>query len=123
MAKDGFLERAEGFLRTARSAVENGDWPQAYENARTACELAAKELLARKAVPATGKEHNVTSQLVQAGLWPGGDVGKRLSRFMGDHTRGIYGIVEPVTRAEAERGCRMAEDLINKVRKHGQPPA
>jgi|GEM_PF-3487766 len=117
MTDADMLGRAEGFLRTARAALANGDWPQAYENARTACELAAKHWLERAGAPSSSKEHNVAPQLVKAGLWEGGVSGRRLSRFLGDHTRGVYGFSEPVTRDEAERGCRLADDIIRKARK------
>jgi HEPN domain-containing protein len=117
MPDGGLLDRAEGYLRTARAALDNGDLPQAYENARTAAELAAKAMLARNGITATGKDHNVAPALVQAGCWPGGGPGKRLSRFLGDFTRGVYGFSEPIAVRDAERALRLAEQVIEKARK------
>ncbi len=117
MADGNLLDRAEGYLRTARAALENGDLSPAYENARTAAELAAKAMLARHGVTATGKEHNVAPQLVQAGLWPAGEPGKRLSRFLGDYTRGVYGFSEPVKPQDAERGLRLAGSVLERAHK------
>jgi hypothetical protein len=116
MPEDGLLQRAEGYLRTAQSAAENGDVMPAYENARTAAELAAKSMLQRKGLP-FGKEHNVASDLVQAGLWPSGQPGKRLSKFLQDYTRGIYGFDEPVRAADLGRALRLAGDLLAAARK------
>lgn len=112
---DGPLALAEGYLRTAKAAAENHDWPQAYENARTAAELAAKHLLARNGVKAVAKEHDVAPLLVRADLWPGGASGRRLSQFLGDHTRGVYGLAEPVRQRDAELGMRLAESVIAKA--------
>ena len=116
MPADPLLDLAEGYLRTARSAAENLDWPQAFENARTAAELAAKHLLARHGMTAIGKEHDVAPQLVKAGLWPAGVQGQRLSRFLSEYTRGVYGLKEPVRRSDAERGIRMAEEALAKAK-------
>lgn len=116
MPSEGLLGLAEGYLRTAQAAASNGDWPQAFENARTGAELAAKHLLARNGVVAVAKEHDVAPLLVKANLWPGGAQGRRLSLFLGDYTRGIYGLHESVSRGDAERGIRMAEVVIAKAK-------
>lgn len=116
MVEDSLLTRAESYLRTAIGAAKRGDLAPAYENARTACELAAKHMLTARGVN-TGKEHNIARPLVEAGLWPGGDVGKRLSKFLGDYTRGVYGFKETISRNEVERGVLMAEQMIEKARK------
>lgn len=113
---DGLLALAEGYLRTAKAAAANHDWPQAFENARTAAELAAKQVLADHGRPAVAKDHAVTPQLVHAGLWPAGVHGQRLSRFLGDYTRGVYGLSEPVRRSDAESGLRIAEAVLAKAR-------
>lgn len=116
MTADGsLLDRAEGYLRTAIAAADTGDLAPAYENARTACELAAKHMLTAKGI-ATGKDHNVARLLVENHLWPGGDVGKRLSKFLGDYTRGIYGFTERISRTEVDRGIIMAQQMIQKAR-------
>jgi len=116
MPEDGLLQRAEGYLRTAQSAADNGDTMPAYENARTAAELAAKFMLEKKGIPFS-KEHNVAPDLVKAGLWPGGEVGKRLSKFLQDYTRGVYGFDEPVRTADLSRALRLAGDLLAAARK------
>ncbi|HUR26185.1 MAG TPA: HEPN domain-containing protein [Candidatus Thermoplasmatota archaeon] len=116
MPSEGLLGLAEGYLRTAQAAASNADWPQAYENARTAAELAAKHLLARNGIVAVAKEHDVAPLLVQANLWPGGAQGRRLSLFLGDYTRGIYDVHESVSRGDAERGIRMAQTVMEKGR-------
>ena len=118
MDDGSLLARAEGYLRTAATALAAGDLAPAYENARTACELAAKHMLAAKGV-AVGKEHNVAPQLVAAGLWPGGEPGKRLSKFLGDYTRGVYGLAERIRASEVERGISMAGQMVEKARKLG----
>lgn len=41
----GFVPQAQAYLRTAEAALAGGDYGPAYENARTAAELAAKHLL------------------------------------------------------------------------------
>jgi HEPN domain-containing protein len=115
----GLLDRAEEYLRTAKAALDAEDWAPAFENARTACELAAKAILTHIGKATSGKQHNVAPQLVQAGLWPGGDVGKRLSKFLDDYTRAVYGFTEPVTRSDAERGYRLAGEMIRKARTLG----
>jgi len=92
-----YLFQAQAFLRTARAAQENGDHGPAYECARTAAELAAKAMLSQTGIPP--KRHNVANLLVGAGRWPAKEF-KRLSQFMGDDTRGIYGFHE---RSAAKR--------------------
>jgi HEPN domain-containing protein len=111
------LDRAFGYLRTAEAAFGNGDHPQAYENARTASELGAKHMLAGRSIATSGKDHNVAPQLVQANLWPGGDAGRRLSKFLNDYTRGVYGLAEPVSKAEAERAIHLAGQVLAKAQK------
>jgi hypothetical protein len=115
MPDETLLARAEGYLRTAAAALESGDLAPAYENARTACELAAKQMLAARGV-SVGKEHNVARPMVEAGLWPGGEPGKRLSKFLGDYTRGVYGFSERIRRLDVERGISMAEQMIAKAK-------
>ncbi|MES2154210.1 MAG: HEPN domain-containing protein [bacterium] len=119
MPESALLQLAESYLRTARAALEAGDIAPAYETARTACELAAKAILDQRGIPTSGKEHNVAPQLVQAGAWPGGDPGKRLSKFLNDYTRGVYGVGETIARKEAERGVALAEQMIKKAKGHG----
>lgn len=110
---DADLPDASAFLRTPKAALENGDLGPAYECARTAAELAAKTILRRAQVAAVARVHNVAPLLVEAGLWPGGETGRRLSKFLADSTRGVYGIGEPLTRNEVERGIRLAQQLID----------
>jgi HEPN domain-containing protein len=109
------LARAQGYLATARLAADAGHPAPAYENARSAAELAAKAMLGASGIR-FGKDHNVAPDLVRAGLWPGGDLGKRLSRFLSDATRGVYGIAEPVRPAEAERAIRLAGNVLEAAR-------
>ena len=109
----GYIEQARVFLRTADAALAAGDYGPAYENARTAAELAAKHLLSKQGIPP--KAHNVTEALTRAGHWPTGEPFKRLSKFLGDHTRGIYGIHEPVTGKEARRGVQLAKQVPEKA--------
>lgn len=109
----GFLEQAQGYLRTAQAALDAGDLGPAFENARTAAELAGKHILSAFGRPP--KQHNITEDLVKSGAWPAGEPARRLSKFLGAHTRGIYGFDEPVKRAEAERGYRLAEQLIARA--------
>lgn len=116
MPDGSLLNLALGYLRTADAALANGDWPQAYENARTAAELAAKHVLEARGI-AWGKEHNVAGKLTRAGAWPGGAIGTRLSKFLDDATRGVYGVGQAVTRVEAERGRKMAQDVIDVASK------
>lgn len=116
MPDASLLGLAEGYLRTAKAAAANHDWPQAFENARTAAELAAKHLLARNGIHVVAKEHDVAPLLVQAGLWLGGDQGRKLSRFLRQSTRGVYDLEEPVRRGDAERGIRMAETVLAAAR-------
>jgi HEPN domain-containing protein len=117
MDDSALLQRSAGYLRTAQAALANADHPQAYENARTAAELAAKHLLAVHGVATTGKDHNVAPHLAKAGLWPGGEPGRRLSKFLGDYTRGVYGFAEPVSKVEAERAIRLAGQVLERARK------
>lgn len=114
-AAAGLLERAEGYLLTARAAFDAGLRPQAFENARTAAELAAKSVLQRAGIR-YGKEHNVARELVTAGGWPPGEPAKRLSKFLEDFTRGVYGFHEPVTSREAERALRLASEVIEHAK-------
>lgn len=116
MPGDRLLGLAEGYLRTAKAAAANQDWPQAFENARTAAELAAKHLLAREGIAAVAKEHDVAPQLVQADLWPGGELGRRLSRFLRQSTRGVYDVEETVRRGDVERALRLADAVLDKAR-------
>ena len=82
-----YLQQARAFLRTAEAALTADDYGPAYENARTATELAAKLLLSKQGLPP--QAHNVAEKLVQAEHWPAGERFRRLSKFLGDHTRGI----------------------------------
>jgi HEPN domain-containing protein len=111
------MDRGEGYLRTARAALDAGDWAPAFENARTACELAAKALLTHMGKETTGKQHNVARQIIDAQLWPGGEPGKRLSKFLSDYTRAVYGFKDPADRSEAQRALRMASDMIERAHK------
>lgn len=111
------LDDAAAFVRTAEAALANGDIGPAYECARTAAEFAAKWMLRRQGSTAVTKEHNVAPQLVRAGLWPGGAQGRRLSQFLADATRGIYGVGEPLGRSDAERGIRTAKRLLELARR------
>lgn len=108
-----FLAQAQAFLRTAGAAFAQGDHGPAYENARTAAELAAKHMLGKSGI--TSKAHNVAEPLVAAGHWPSGEPFKRLSKFLGDHTRGIYGFHDPVSAKEAERAIRMASEILARA--------
>lgn len=108
-----YVQQAHAFLRTAEGALAAGDYGPAYENARTAAELAAKHLLSKQGIPP--KAHNVAEALTQAGHWPAGEPFKRLSKFLGDHTRGIYGFHKPVTGKEAERGVQLAKQVLQQA--------
>lgn len=52
----GFVPQAQAYLRTAEAALAGGDYGPAYENARTAAELAAKHLLSQKGLPPKGPQ-------------------------------------------------------------------
>lgn len=108
-----YIRQARAFLRTADAAMEAGDYGPSYENARTAAELAAKHLLSQQGVPP--KAHNVAEALTQAGHWPAGEPFRRLSKFLGAHTRGIYGFHEPITSKEAQRALQLAMQVIEKA--------
>jgi hypothetical protein len=64
------------------------------------------------------KAHNVAEALTKEGHWPAGEPFKRLSKFLGDHTRGIYGFHEPITKKEAERGIKLAGEVLAKALAH-----
>ncbi len=63
------------------------------------------------------KTHNVADALVNDKHWPPGEPFKRLSKFLGDHTRGIYGFHDPVSGKEALRGIQLAKELITLAEK------
>lgn len=109
-----YLSQAEAYLRTALAALENKDFGPAYENARTSAELSAKHMLAQSGKPP--KKHNVADLLVEAGRWPEKEF-KRLSQFMGDDTRGIYGFHDAVTGKEALRGVTLAKEVLAEAKR------
>lgn len=110
-----YLKQAKAYLRTAEQALEAGNNGPAYENARTAGELAAKHLLSKAGVTPP-KEHNVAAELVTANQWPSADF-KRLSKFLGDHTRGIYGFHDLPSATEAKRGIQLAKEIVTLAEK------
>lgn len=108
-------ERAQEYLEAAEDSLKEGRLNVAYDEARTAAELAAKATLAGK----TGsfpRDHNPAGKLFQEGLVPEGMNPKELSRLLGDHTRGTYGFQDPVEEEEVEDAVRTARKLLGAER-------
>ncbi len=108
------LDRAKEYQRTALAAAVNKDLNAAFENARTAAELAAKSMLV-VAQHGYGKDHNVAPALVKTGLWPAGRDASKLSRFLGAYARGVYGLAEPVEPSEAQEALAWADRLVREA--------
>ncbi|MBI4393343.1 MAG: HEPN domain-containing protein [Euryarchaeota archaeon] len=104
-------DRAREYLEAAELAFKNKLFNVAYEEARTAAELAAKVLLIR-AGHSPGRDHNPAGQLAFRRLVPDGMSERALSRFLGDSSRGGYGFDEPVPSNEARDGLAMARALV-----------
>ena len=104
------LQRAGQYLRTAHAAQANGDTDAAFENARTAAELAAKSMLAHAGVR-YGADHNVSGTLVRAGLWPRSRAAP-LSKLLGEFVRGVYGFTNEVRPTDAARAIRLAGSVL-----------
>jgi hypothetical protein len=109
------LRRAEAYFRTAVAAVKEGDPDPAYENFRTAAELAAKALLQHLEVPYP-RSHNIGGTLAQAGCWPKGEQGRRMSVFLASSTRAVYGFTQDVDPLAVQEAHRLADQMITIAR-------
>lgn len=117
--ESGLGRRAQQYLRAAEFSRREGDFDAAFENARTAAELAGKSLLEAAGVPYE-EEHNVAGALTHHNLMPPNVEGRRLSRLLAQFTRGVYGFREPIHERDVEEALRMARRLIQACT--GRPP-
>lgn len=112
--EEGLDARAHEFLAAAKTNFDAGHLNVAFEEARTAAELAAKLLLFR----ATGerpRDHNPTGRLQQLRILPPGVSPKDLSGLLGQATRGAYGFNEPVSVQDASHAIRLAAKMVSAI--------
>lgn len=103
-------DRARQYHATAESARAAGHLDAAFENARTAAELACKSLLEHAGVPYP-EEHNVAGAMVRHGLWTRGRAAP-LSKLLQEYVRGVYSLHRPVSGQEARRATQLAGTVI-----------
>lgn len=112
-AKD-LARRARDWHRMAELGFEDGRHEAAYECARTACELAGKALLQEK-VGRYARSHEIQGDLFREGLIPAAVNAKRLSKLMGDVTRGTYGVGPRVSASEASSAVALAKAMVGSL--------
>lgn len=116
------LRHAEEYLASA-FADADADPPRrsvAYDNARTAAELAGKAMLLKTTedYPKKGHSgHNIGGVLQMHGLIPSGLDPKRVAHLLKAHTRADYGFMDPVEQDEMEEALFLAEVLIAEARR------
>lgn len=110
------LRRAQQYARTARSALDATDYDAAFENARTAAELAGKAGLHAK-TGRYGQKHNIAGAMVQAGIWPRSQ-GAPLAKLLDEYVRGVYSFTRPVRIQDAVKAFRLAAKVVEAASEH-----
>lgn len=106
--------RAREFQAAAKLSFDAGHLNVAFEEARTAAELAAKLLLFR-AAGERPKDHNPAGRLQELKLLPTGVGAKDLSLLLGQFSRGAYGFNESVSEAEARQALKIASKMVSSI--------
>lgn len=109
-----YSTRAKEYLAAAEASYEGRRFAVAYDEARTAAELASKAILSRAGLTFK-KEHNVAGDLRDASLLPTGIGASSLSRLLGDASRGTYGFDTPPSRVEAKDAIATAKALFAAI--------
>lgn len=106
------LRRAQEYLESAQDdcQVHPPRLIVAFENARTAAELAGKAMLAT--IGKNPRYHAIGGDLYQAGFVPPTIDPKTLSRLLKERTRADYGSGEPIDEAAAVEAITMASALV-----------
>lgn len=103
--------RATDWQRMAELGLQDGRLEAAYECARTACELAGKALLQEK-LGRYARSHEIQGDLFRERLIPAAVNAKRLSKLLGDFTRGTYGVGPRVSSSEASSAVALAKAMV-----------
>lgn len=102
---------AEEYLDSALADFEANRYHVAYENARTAAEIAGKALLLQ-AQGSYPQKHAIGGDLFQAGLIPKHLDPRRVSRLLKERTRADYGYLEPIPPDEISEAIEIAKSFL-----------